>query len=141
MIRHLTLAEVQLVSYRLAKELMEFNEPIPSFESRFPDKLESCIATPFQTFGGKPLYRGLLGKASILFYLMIKNHPFENGNKRIAVATVFLFLARNGKWIRVDPFTLYQFAKSVAESKPNSRKKVIIKVRNFFKSNTVKLDR
>jgi prophage maintenance system killer protein len=120
---------------------MDFNEPIPSFESRFPDKLESCIATPFQTFGGKPLYRGLLGKASILFYLMIKNHPFENGNKRIAVATVFFFLARNGKWIRVDPFTLYQFVKSVAESKPNSRKKVIIKVRNFFKSNTVKLDR
>ena len=139
MIRHLTLAEVQLVSYRLAKELMDLNEPIPSFESRFPDKLESCIATPFQTFGGKPLYRGLLGKASILFYLMIKNHPFEN--KRIAVATLFLFLARNGKWIRVDPFTLYQFAKSVAESKPNSRKKVMIKIRNFFRSNMVKLDR
>jgi prophage maintenance system killer protein len=141
MIRHLTLAEVQLVSYQLAKELLEFNEPIPSFESRFPDKLESCIATPFQTFGGKPLYRGLLGKASILFYLMIKNHPFENGNKRIAVATLFLFLARNGKWISVEPFTLYQFAKSVAESKPNSRKKVIIKIRSFFKSNLVTLDR
>jgi death-on-curing protein len=141
MIRHLTLAEMQLVSYRLAKELLEFNEPIPSFESRFPDKLESCIATPFQTFGGKPLYRGLLGKASILFYLMIKNHPFENGNKRIAVATLFLFLARNGKWISVQPFTLYQFAKSVAESKPNLRKKVIIKIRNFLKSNMVKLDR
>jgi death-on-curing protein len=141
MIRHLTLAEMQLVSYRLAKELLEFNEPIPSFESRFPDKLESCIATPFQTFGGKPLYRGLLGKASILFYLMIKNHPFENGNKRIAVATLFLFLARNGKWISVEPFTLYQFAKSVAESKPNLRKKVIIKIRNFLKSNMVKLDR
>ena len=141
MIRHLTLAEVQLVSYRLAKELLEFNEPIPSFESRFPDKLESCIATPFQTFDGKPLYRGLLGKASILFYLMIKNHPFENGNKRIAVATLFLFLARNGKWISVEPFTLYQFAKSVAESKPNSRKKVIIKIQSFFKSNLVTLDR
>ena len=141
MIRHLTLAEMQLVSYRLAKELLEFNEPIPSFESRFPDKLESCIATPFQTFGGKPLYRGLLGKASIFFYLMIKNHPFENGNKRIAVATLFLFLARNGKWISVEPLTLYQFAKSVAESKPNLRKKVIIKIRNFLKSNMVKLDR
>jgi death on curing protein len=141
MIRRLTVAEVQIISYQLAKELLQFNEPIPIFESRFPDRLESCLATPFQTFGGKPLYRGLVGKASMLFYLMITNHPFENGNKRIAIATLFFFLARNGKWIEVDPFSLYQFAKSVAESNPKSKKKVIVKIRNFLKSNMVKLDR
>lgn len=140
MIRRLTIAEVQLISYRLAKEILEFNEPTPSFESRFPDRLESCIATPFQAFGGKPLYRGLIGKGSVLFYLLIKNHPFENGNKRIAVATLFFFLARNGKWIKVDPFSLYQFAKTVAGSNPKSRKKVIINIRNFLKSNIVKLE-
>src|SRR5262245_39127622 len=133
MIRHLTVAEVQLISYRLAKELIEFNEPIPTFESRFPDRLESCIASPFQTFGGKPLYRGLVGKASMLFYLMVKNHPFENGKKRIALATLLYFLARNGKWIQVDPLSLYEFAKSVAESNPKSRKQTIVKIRNFLK--------
>jgi death-on-curing protein len=140
MIRRLTVPEVQLVSYRLAKELLEFNEPIPTFESRFPDRLESCIAAPFQTFGGKPLYPGLVGKASMLFYLLIKNHPFENGNKRIAIATLFFFLARNGKWIEVDPFSLYEFAKSVAESNPKSKKQTITKIRNFLKSNLVKQD-
>jgi death on curing protein len=138
MIRHLTVAEVQLISYRLAKELLEFNEPIPTFESRFPDRLESCLASPFQTFDGKPLYPGLIGKASMLFYLLVKNHPFENGNKRIAIATLFYFLARNGKWIEVDPLSLYEFAKSVAESNPKSRKQAIVKIRSFLKSNIVK---
>ncbi|QQG42451.1 MAG: Fic family protein [Candidatus Giovannonibacteria bacterium] len=44
--------------------------------------LESCLATPFHSFGGKSAYKGLIGKASMLFYLLVKNHPFQNGNKR-----------------------------------------------------------
>jgi len=37
------------------------------------------------------LYPTLVSKASFLFYLMIKNHPFQNGNKRIAITTLFTF--------------------------------------------------
>src|ERR1043165_10115398 len=101
-IKYLTMVEVQYVSFRLAAEMMEWNEPIPAFESRYPNVLESCVAQPFQTFDQKVLYRGLLRKSAILFYLMIKNHSFENGNKRIAMATLFFFLAKNGKWLQVD---------------------------------------
>ncbi|MCX6785530.1 MAG: Fic family protein [Candidatus Komeilibacteria bacterium] len=50
---------------------------------------------PYQTFGGKQLYPGLIKKSAILFYLMIKNHPFQNGNKRIAMTTLFYFLYKN----------------------------------------------
>lgn len=80
---HITIKEVEYIAVRLAHELMSFNEPIPEFSTRFPNILESCLATPFQSFSGTSPYRDTISKAAILFYLMIKNHPFQNGNKRI----------------------------------------------------------
>lgn len=70
--RIISLPEVEYLAYRLARELMSWSEPIPDFSTRFPNVLESCLTTPFQTYGRKSLYKGLVGKASILFYLMIK---------------------------------------------------------------------
>lgn len=116
--KHLTIAEVEYLAFWLAKEKMNWDEPIPEFSTRFPSVLESCLATPFQTYGGNALYKGLIEKASILFYLMIKNHPFKNGNKRIATTTLFVFLHRNEKWLKIDNIKLYRFAKWVAESDP-----------------------
>ena len=112
----ITLADVEYLSFRLAKDLMSFNEPIPEFKTRFPHILESCLAVPFQSFAQKSLYQGLTAKAAILFYLMIKNHPFQNGNKRIAMTTLLTFLYLNHKWLKVDSKELYRFAMWVAES-------------------------
>src|SRR3989338_4902995 len=95
----ITVKEVEYIAFRLAQELMSFNEPIPGFSTRFPNLLESCLAAPFQSFSGKSPYPGLLSKASVLFYLMIKNHPFQNGNKRIAMTTLLVFLHKNKRWI------------------------------------------
>src|SRR5512143_1779382 len=117
-LKKITITEVEYLAHNLAQEMMTWDEPIPSFGSRFPNVLESCLATPFQTFGRKVLYEGLTAKAAILFYLMVKNHPFENGNKRIAMTTLFVFLHKNKKWLRVDNQELYNFARWVAESNP-----------------------
>lgn len=108
--------EVEYLAYRLAKEQFEFDEPIPSFTTRFPNVLESCLAVPFQKFSRKDIYRGLVKKAAILFYLMVKNHPFKNGNKRIAMTTLMVLLYKNKKWLRVDKKELYDFAIWVASS-------------------------
>ena len=81
MIKPLSIKEIEYLAFRLAREIMAYNEPIPDFETRFPNILESCLVVPFQKFDKKLLYNGLIGKAGILFYLMIKNHPFQNGNK------------------------------------------------------------
>ena len=116
--RYLTVAEVQYVAHELAKEFMTWNEPIPDFKTRYPQALERCLFSIGQTYNKKDLYPGLAKKASILFYLMVKNHPFQNGNKRIAVMTLIYFLYINGKWIKVDNQELYNFAKWVAESNP-----------------------
>ena len=132
-IKRINITEVQFTAYRLAQELMRFDESIPDFETRYPNVLESCVATPFQVFHGKVLYSGLLKKSSILFYLMIKNHPFENGNKRIAIVTLFLFLGRNRKWLRVNPRRLYKFATKVAGSKPKYKDRVLRRIQDFLK--------
>ena len=63
-----------------------------------------------QKYEDKELHIGLIIKAAILFYLLIKNHPFQNGNKRMAVTALFLFLYLNKKWLKVDNTELYNFA-------------------------------
>lgn len=135
--KSLTVAEIEFIAFRLAEKLMTWNEPIPNFGSRFPNILESCLNQPFIQFSRKDLYRGLVGKSSIMFYLMVKNHPFQNGNKRIAIMSLLYFLHKNGKWLNINNATLYNFAKSVAASKPKSKEKVIIYIQNTIKEHLV----
>lgn len=129
----INLAEIERISYRLAKELMEYDEPIPDFATRFPNVLESCLAVPFQKFGQKDVYRGLIGKAAILFYLMIKNHPFKNGNKRIAMTSLLVLLRKNGKWLEVDNQELYLFAMWVAQSPAKLKDAVVSGIEEFLR--------
>ena len=119
--KSISIAEIEFIAFRLAETFMTWSEPIPDFGSRFPNILESCLNQPFVQFSQKDLYRGLVGKGSILFYLMIKNHPFKNGNKRIAIMSLLYFLSKNNKWLAIDNKSLYEFAKAIAESRPKSR--------------------
>ena len=135
----ITVKEVEYIAFRLAREVMSFNEPIPDFSTRFPNILESCLATPFQTFLGKSPYPGLLPKASILFYLMVKNHPFQNGNKRIAMTALFVFLHKNGKWIAVDTKELYNFTMWIAQSPPRAKEETTKAIEKFLASHVTKL--
>ena len=137
--KRLTVKEAEYIAFRLAQELMSFNEPIPGFSTRFPNVLESCLAAPFQTFTGKPLYSGLIDKAGILFYLMIKNHPFQNGNKRIAMATLFVLLHKNRKWLKVDTQELYNFTMWIAQSPPRFKEETLKAIQKFLKQNITDL--
>ncbi len=136
----LTVKEIEYLSFRLARETLAFHEPIPDFSTRYPNVLESCLAAPFQTFGGKSLYPSFPGKASMLFYLMIKNHPFQNGNKRIAMTTLFLYLYKESKWLKVDQQQLYNFTIWVASSPPELKEQVIEGIQKFLKSHLADLD-
>jgi death-on-curing family protein len=129
----ITVRDVEHVAVRLAVELLSFSEPIPDYSTRFPNILESCLAAPFQTFDGKSLYPTLLDKAALLFYLMIKNHPFRNGNKRIAMTTLFVFLYMNKKWLRVDPQALYNFTVWIAASPASLKDDTVRGIARFMK--------
>ena len=137
----ITLQEVEYIAFKLAKEKFSFDEPIPDFSTRFPNALESCLAVPFQRFSGKSLYPTLVSKAAMLFYLLIKNHPFLNGNKRIAMTTLFVFLYRNGKWLRVDTQELYNFTVWVAQSPRTVKEETIKATEKFLKTHLVKLEK
>ena len=136
----ITVKEVEYITFRMAQELLSFNEPTPDFSTRSPNVLESCLATPFQGFSGKSLYPGLISKASILFYLMIKNHPFQNGNKRIAMTTLFTFLYANKKWLIVDTQELYNFTIWIAQSPSKVKNEVVKAIEKFLKTHLVNLE-
>jgi len=132
--------EVEYLAFRLAREHLSFDEPIPDFSTRFPNVLESCLVTPFMKFSGKSLYPSLAAKGSILFYLLIKNHPFQNGNKRIALTTLLVFLHRNGKWLKVDTQEFYNFTVWIAQSPAILKDEVVMAIEKFIKTHLVKPD-
>jgi prophage maintenance system killer protein len=133
----ITVSDVEYLAFRFAQEHLSFDEPIPDFSTRYPNILESCVLTPFQKFGGKSLYLSLTAKAGILFYLMIKNHPFQNGNKRLAITTLLMFLLQNRKWLRVSTQEFYNFTVWVAQSPAQTRKQVVEAIDNFISKHLV----
>lgn len=137
----ITVKAVEHIAFRLAQESMVFNKPIPDFATRYPNILESCLSAPFQSFSGKDLYPTFVEKASIIFYLMIKNHPFQNRNKRVSMATLFYILYRNKKWLKVDTQILYNFAVWVAQSPSNAKEEVVRYIQKFIKKYLVILER
>lgn len=137
--KELTLEHVQHLAHRLARETMSWDEPIPGFETRFKGRLESCLKTPFQTFGGKDPHPTLADKAALLFYLLIKNHPFQNGNKRIAVTSLFTFLAMNNRWLKITGEELYQTAMWVASGPASKKDAVILGVKEDIRKYLIKL--
>ena len=133
----LTVKEVEYIAVKLAQQMLSFNEPIPDFSTRFPNILESCLATPFQSFSKKSLYPSLVSKAGMLFYLMIKNHPFQNRNKRTAMTTLFVFLYKNRKWLRVDAQELYNFTVWIAQSPRQFKEETVKAIEKFLRSHLV----
>jgi death-on-curing protein len=58
--------------------------------------LESAVAAPQASFGGKSPYRDLDEVAAAYLYYLCRNHPFVDGNKRTALASCIVFLRLNG---------------------------------------------
>jgi death-on-curing protein len=131
--KRVDISDFENLCFGLAKEHLNFvDQPIPDFITRNPGILESCLETPFQSFGGVDPHPRFIDKLSLLFYLLIKNHPFQNGNKRIAVATLFVVLYLNGLWLTASELLPYELAKSVAASKMKDENKVILKISKFI---------
>jgi len=129
----LSVKEVEYITFRLARQWLTFNEPIPDFETRYPNRLESCLETPFQTFDRKSLYPSLAGKAAALFYFIIKDHPFQNGNKRIAMTSLLTLLYKNKKWLKVDTKEFYNFAMWVTQSPAEAKDETIEATEKFIR--------
>src|SRR6266481_4642321 len=134
----LTLENFRQLCFELAaKAIWIASEPIPAFDTRFSGRLEACLETPRQTFENQPLYLTLIDQAAILFYLLNKNHPFANGNKRIALTALLVFLFLNGKWLIASQDDLFAFAMGVAASDARRKDSIVEGIKIFLSDHIV----
>jgi len=123
--RWITIEDFEFLCFRLAKQLMTYSEPIPDFSTVKIDLLKSALGNPQQGTIDGLLYPTLSKQTAILFYSLIKNHAFDNGNKRIAVMAMFVFISLNGKWIEMEPTALYELALKVSNSNPKDKQQTL----------------
>ena len=94
----LTHADAQAI---IARARSEFSQD-RLFGLENGDKLKSVVATIYQSFAGQDLYKTTEQKAANLLYLMVKDHPLVDGNKRSAAALFIEFLAQNNLLFSAD---------------------------------------
>lgn len=119
-------------------ETLRFNEKSDIFALERDKGLKSVIANIYQSFDNKDVYPTLEEKAANFLYMVVKNHAFIDGNKRIA-ATLFIYflqfyniLYKNEKQI-IDNNTLVAVTLLIAESNPKEKNIIIELVTNFLK--------
>ncbi len=125
-IHYISLKLLEEVCHRLAVDLFDKErEPIATFAAGDLGKLDSSLNAPRAGFGEYEQYPTLQEKGAVLAYALIKNHPFPNGNKRIAVTTLMVFLRINSMRLAVSQETLVRFARRIARSDAADREHVL----------------
>lgn len=79
--------------------------------------LDSALQAPFQTFAGEELYPTIQKKAACLCFGLVNNHSFIDGNKRIGILAMLIFLQLNGLSINCSDEELIQLGLGLASSK------------------------
>lgn len=118
---------------------MEFSASSEIFGlEKDPGKLESILSAIYQTAFGQDVYPTLEEKAANLLYFVVKDHPFNDGCKRIAAALFLYFLDKNGALFNKDGrkiisnSALVAITLMVAESKPEEKTLMINLILNFL---------
>ena len=116
---------------------LKFNEESSLFAIERDRGLESIIGNLYQSFAGQDVYKSTEEKAANFLYLIVKNHVFTDGNKRIA-ATLFIYflnfyniLYKDGKQ-KIDNNTLAALTLLVAESNPKEKEVIVDLIMNFL---------
>jgi prophage maintenance system killer protein len=119
-------------------ESMRFAETSSLFGNEKDNSFKSTLGAIYQTFGGKDVYPTLEEKAANLLYMLVKNHSFNDGNKRIAAALFIYFLERNNllfdtnKIPIIDNNTLAAMTLMIALSKPEEKEIMCLLVLNML---------
>ena len=111
------------------------------FANEKDDSFKSSIGQIYQTFGGEDLYPSVEEKAAMLLYLVVKNHSFSDGNKRIAAMLFLWFLEKNGILYsadgskRIADNTLVALTLMIAESRAEEKDVMVKVVVNLINKN------
>ena len=129
----------QKVITEIKKELMGKKEASEFFGQENSEKLRGLMGAVYQTFDKKELYPSIEEKAAHLLYFIIKDHPFIDGNKRIASFLFVYFLDKNKYLYRetgekkINDNGLAALALLIAISDPKEKDKLIKIVTNLIK--------
>jgi death-on-curing family protein len=116
---NLTKLKTELINRREASELFA--------QEKNPGNLEGIIGNIFQAVFSQDVYSTIEEKAAHLLYFIIKNHPFNDGNKRSGAFTFVWFLnkAKFNFKDRINPESLATLTILIAESNPRDKEKMI----------------
>lgn len=129
----------EMDDYQQVIDTMKADFDSAVFGKEKDDSFKSAITQITKGFGDEDFYPSIEEKAATLLYLIVKNHGFVDGNKRIAAACFLLFLEKNGLLYANDqqPIisneALASLTLFVAASKPDEMetvKKLVISVLN-----------
>lgn len=113
------------------------------FANEKDDSFKSSIGQIYQTFAGEDLYPSVEEKAAMLLYLVVKNHSFSDGNKRIAAMLFLWFMEKNGILYgedgrkRIADNTLVALTLMIAESRTEEKNVMVKVVVNLINKNNL----
>jgi len=131
--------ECKILIEQLKQKLIEKNEASDLFGREVNNRFKSIIGAIYQTFDKKELYQTIEEKAANLLYLTIKDHPFVDGNKRIATFLFVYFLDKNNYLFKksgeqkIIDTTLVALALLIATSKPEEKDVMISLITNLLR--------
>jgi len=134
----LEIDDCERIMVNLKQELIAKKEAGELFGKENSGRFEGIIKGLYQTFGGKEVYKSIEEKAAHLLYLIIKDHPFLDGNKRIASILFVYFLERNNyshkkNWERkINDNALTALALLIAISDPKEKETMINIITNLI---------
>ena len=132
-IHYLDIELMEKICHRLAVAVFNTNEdPISPFQDHTISLLDSALNLPKATFDNQELYSTLVDKAAILYYALNKNHPFRNGNKRIATASLLVFLHINDYWLDAGKNEMVEKALYVAKSTSIQQNEIINNLKTWI---------
>jgi len=113
---------------QLKTTLINKNQATPLFaQEKKEGALGGILGSVFQTVFGQDAYPTIEEKAANLIYFIIKNHPFNDGNKRTAAFSFIWFLQKSGMSFKtkITPEALTALTLLIAESKPDSKDRMV----------------
>ena len=129
---------VDIIS-KIKTQLISKKEAGDLFGQQRGGGFEGIIKGLYQTFAKKELYQSIDNKAAHLLYLAIKDHPFTDGNKRIASFLFVYFLDKNNYLYRdsgekkINDNALTALSLLVAESDPKEKDQIIALIMQLLK--------
>ena len=123
----------------LKKQLVKKKEAGNLFGQEKDSSFEGILGSIVQTFDGEYLYKSIEEQAAHLLYFTIKNHPFNDGNKRIGAFLFIWFLEKNKHQfkksgeVKINDNALVALALLIAQSHPSEKELMIKLVINLIK--------